>query len=112
MTATYAQVAAANVTKITGNGYSSYTSSWGGLYAKKSSAYLTTNNGNSGNWWGAVGSYSVYNNGIPGWGPSGTITTTGFNDLYVRIDNVAISNFSNVKSTKNNLWLAHEFIER
>ena len=60
MTAVYADVAVANITKITTDGYSSSPSSWGGLYAKKGSAYLTANNGNSGNWWGAVGSYSVY----------------------------------------------------
>ena len=110
MTAVYADVAAANVTKITTGGYSAYTSSWGGLYAKKGSAYLTTNNGNSGNWWGAVGSYSVYQNGIPGWGPTGTITTTGFNDLYVRIDNITLSNMT-IKSTKNNIWTANNLIE-
>lgn len=112
MTAAYADVAAANVTKITGNGYDAYTSSWGGLYAKKGSAYLTTNNGNSGNWWGAVGSYSVYQSGIPGWGPSGTVTTTGFNDLYVRIDNLGNDSPTQAKTTKNNLWVGHSFIEK
>ena len=110
MTAAYADVAVANITKITTDGYSSSPSSWGGLYAKKSSAYLTANNGNSGNWWGAVGSYSVYQSGIPGWGPTTTVTTTGFNDLYIRIDNV---NFSSAvaKISKNNIWTAAEFIE-
>lgn len=112
MTAAYADVAAANVTKITGNGYDAYKSSWGGLYAKKGSAYLTTNNGNSGNWWGAVGSYSVYRSGIPGWGPSDTVTTTGFNDLYVRIDNLGNDSPTQAKTTKNNLWVGHSFIEK
>jgi hypothetical protein len=112
MTAVYADVAADNVTKITGNGYDAYKSSWGGLYAKKGSAYLTTNNGNSGNWWGAVGSYSVYEGGIPGWGPSTTVTTTGFNDLYVRIDNLGNGSPIQAKTTKNNLWVGHSFIEK
>ena len=112
MTAAYADVAAANITKITGNGYDAYKSSWGGLYAKKGSAYLTTNNGNSGNWWGAVGSYSVYQSGIPGWGPSDTVTTTGFNDLYVRIDNLENGSPIQAKTTKNNLWVGHSFIEK
>lgn len=109
MTATYANVAVANITKIT-DGYSSSPTSWGGLYAKKGGAYLTTNNGNSGNWWGAVGSYSVYQNGIPGWGPTSTITTTGFNDIYLRIDNVTITSPA-AKITKNKLWTGSQIIE-
>lgn len=113
MTATFAEVAVANITKITNSGgelYGSSPSAWGGLYAKKGSAYLTANNGTNGNWWGAVGSYSVYQNGIPGWGTSGTITTTGFNDLYVRIDNVDF-NTVNASNTKNKVWNASTFIE-
>lgn len=110
MTAAFADVAVANITKITTDGYSSSPAGWGGLWAKKSSAYLTANNGNSGNWWGAVGSYSVYQNGIPGWGPTGTVTTTGFNDLYVRIDNITSSPI-NTKITSNNMITSNQFIE-
>jgi hypothetical protein len=112
MTATYADVAASNVTKITTDGYSSSPSSWGGLYAKKGSAYLTTNNGNQGNWWGAVGSYSVYQGGIPGWGPTGTVTTTGYNDLYLRIDNVSQENAEKVQFKTNGIIIADKFIEK
>ena len=110
MTATYANVAVANITKITTSGYSSSPSTWGGLYKKNSSTYLCANNGNSGNWWGAVGSFSVYQNGIPGWGPTGTVTTTGFNDVYLRIDNVTFSD-PTAKTTKNNIWTGSQFIE-
>lgn len=109
MTATYENVAVANITKIT-NGYSSSPTSWGGLYFKNGSTYLCANNGTNGNWWGAVGSYSVYQNGIPGWGPSGTITTTGFNDVYLRIDNVTFTT-PTAKNTKNKIWAGSEFIE-
>lgn len=111
MTATYDDVNKDNVTKITTDGYSSSPSAWGGLYAKKSSAYLTTNNGTSGNWWGAVGSYSIYQSGIPGWGPSATVTTTGFNDLYLRIDNIFQDNMDKVHFKTNGIILADKFIE-
>ena len=110
MTATFANVAVANITKITTDGYSASPSAWGGLYFKNGSTYLCANNGTNGNWWGAVGSYSVYQSGIPGWGPSATVTTTGFNDMYLRIDNVTFTSPS-AKTTKNNVWTAAEFVE-
>lgn len=114
MVATFAQVAVANITKITTNGYLSSPNNWGGLYAKKGSTYLSANNGTNGNWWGAVGSYSVYQGGIPGWGYQGNtpVTTTGFNDLYVRIDNVDFDNINNVSNNKNKIWTANQFIEK
>ncbi len=110
MTATYANVAVANITKITTSGYSSSPAAWGGLYFKNGSTYLCANNGTSGNWWGAVGSYSVYQNGIPGWGPTGTVTTTGFNDVYLRIDNVTFTS-PIAKNTKNKIWTGLQIIE-
>lgn len=114
MVATFAQVAATNTTAITNSrGYTYNAKQWGGLWAKKSSAYLTANNGNEGNWWGAVGSYSIYQGGIPGWGYSGhtPITTTGFNDLYVRIDNVEFID-TIASANKSKIWTANHFIER
>jgi hypothetical protein len=39
----------------------------------------------SGNWWCAVGAYTKYNTGIPGFGGK---TVTGYLDFYVRIDNL------------------------
>lgn len=112
MTATYANVAAANVTKITTAGYSSSPSSWGGLYKNGSQTYLCANNGTSGNWWGAVGSYSVYQNGIPGWGPSLTVTTTGYNDIYLRIDNISDTTTQHVRFEKSGMITASNFIEK
>ncbi len=109
--AVFGDVDAADITRITGNGYK--TGTWGGLYKKNSSAYWVMNNGNSGNWWGATGSFSIYQGGIPGYvGGSGVITTTGYNDLYVRIDNVNISNVEDAKITKNNLYIGDNIIEK
>lgn len=106
--AVFGDVDAADITRITGDGYK--TGTWGGLYKKNGSAYWVMNNGNSGNWWGATGSFSIYQGGIPGYG--GTVTTTGYNDLYVRIDNIDFSNLANAKITANNLYLANNFIEK
>ena len=99
MTATFAQVAAANVTKITTAGYS--TSSYGGLYPINSNTYLCANNGTQGNWWGAVGSWNAHQGGIPAW--NGVIVTTGYVDLYVRVTDANISNSwsSTIPSEKN-----------
>ena len=83
LTATYAQVAAANITKITTSGYTSF--STGGIYPINSSTYLCTNNGSQGNWWGAFGAWNAHQGGIPAW--NGVVVTTGYSDLYLRIDN-------------------------
>lgn len=66
----------------------SYTStSYGGLYCmKNSNTYLAANNGTSGNWWGAVGASAAHAGGIPGW--NGQAITTGYMDVYLRVDNV------------------------
>lgn len=106
MTATYADVAAASVTKITGNGYASY--GWGGLYHIGSSTYLATNNGTSGNWWGAVGAWGHHQGGIPGWT---TVITTGYEDVYLRIDNLDQVNL-HAKNIKAGMWTANQFIEK
>lgn len=106
--AVFGDVDPADVTRITGDGYK--TGTWGGLYKKNSSAYWVLNNTNSGNWWGATGSFSVYEGGIPGYG--GTITTTGYNDLYVRIDNVLSTVSTNSRITKNGILIGSNFIEK
>ena len=106
MTAAYADVAAASVTKVTGNGYAAY--GWGGLYHIGSSTYLATNNGTNGNWWGAVGAWAHHQNGIPGWT---TVITTGYEDVYLRIDNLDQVNL-HVKNIKAGMWTANQFIEK
>lgn len=85
MTAAFGDVDEADVTKITTTGYSN-ASSYGGIYYKNSNTYLCANNSNSGNWMGAIGSWKLSNNGLPAYGTS-TRITTGYMDLYVRIDN-------------------------
>ena len=103
MTAVYGDVDNADVTYTTGSGYS--TSSWGGLYKKNSSAYLVANNGNSGNWWGATGSWSLHNSGIPAF--LGQVVTTGYYDIYLRIDNLANTKATITKGsaiTENQLY--------
>lgn len=67
--------------------YNSPAASYGGMYAMKgTSTYIAANNGNSGNWWGAIGAYSLHQNGIPAW--SGQIVKSGYLDVYLRVDNV------------------------
>lgn len=85
------------VTHVTTSGYTNY--AYGGLFRKNSETFLATdNNTNGGNWFGAVGSWSVFNGGIPAY-PSGTITT-GYLDVYLRIDNVDLP-VSSVSSSKD-----------
>lgn len=104
MTATYDQTLLANVTVIT-NGYSTV-ANYGGIYLKNSNTYLCVNNANSNNWMGAIGSWSAWNSGIPGWGS--TAVTTGYLDLYLRIDSKA--NLSRT-SIGSNFIKTKEFIE-
>lgn len=81
--AVYADVASASITKNTSTGYTSF--STGGIYKKNSSAYYTTNNGSASNWWGAIGAWSDFSNGTPGW--AGTkVEPGGYLDLYIRLD--------------------------
>lgn len=107
--AVFGDVDAADITRITGEDYK--TGTWGGLYKKNSSAYWVMNNGNSGNWFGATGSFSIYQGGIPGYG-GGTVTTTGYNDLYVRIDNVLSTVSTNSRITKNGILIGSNFTEK
>ena len=103
MTATYAQVSAANIVKNT-SGYDTINSSYGGLYKNTGSqAYIVTNNGTQGNWWGATGSWTIFNSGIPAYNQ--VTVTTGYYDLYVRIPSTA-------GITKTNKIIGRNFIER
>lgn len=104
MTATYAQTTNANVTVNKTSGYS-YSDSYGGMYKLNSSTYLTVNNGTNGNWFGATGCWSHWNNGIPG--VLGKAVTTGYMDLYYRIDTEKIND---LKIFSNGIS-AYDFIE-
>lgn len=92
MTATFDQTTASNVTVNTSTGY---TSGQGGLYYNNgTNSYLVRNNGTNGNWWGSVGCWTNWNGGIPGFG--GATVTTGYVDLYLRVDNanIDVANFA------------------
>ena len=93
ISATYAQVAPSTVTRITTSGYTDGT--FGGLYITNNNARMCIANVNNGNWYGAFGSWTAYQNGIPGY--PNTVVTTGYMDLYIRIDNTEydISGFNN-----------------
>jgi hypothetical protein len=82
-TATYNDTVASKVTKITTNGYSTFANA-GGLYHKGGETYFVINNGTNGNWFGALGSWTAFQGGIPGY-PNTTITT-GYIELYMRVD--------------------------
>ena len=81
--ATWDQTKAANVTKVT-NGYDT-NSYHGGIRITTGSARCCIANATSSNWFGAYGSWTLYQNGTPGF--PNVVVTTGYMDLYVRIDN-------------------------
>ena len=83
-TATFANVSAANVAKNTSTEYSSH-SSYGGIYHKGGESYYVANNSTNGNWYGALGCWTDFNTGIPGYAGK-TINDGGYLDLYIRLD--------------------------
>lgn len=73
------------ITRITTDGYTD--GSYGGLYlntGSQSTRFIIANS-NSSNWYGAIGCWTNYQNGIPGY--PNTVITTGYMDLYICIDN-------------------------
>lgn len=91
MTATYDQTKAANVTKITTTGYSNI-AAYGGVFLRNGNTWLAVNDGSSsGDWMGALGCWAAWNGGIPGWGGA---VTSGYMDLYLRVDNQVLANAS------------------
>ena len=102
LTCAYSDVSPGHVTINTSTGYTN--SSYGGLWKMNSSARMCIANSSSGNWYGAMGSWTVYNtNNVPGY-PNSNIST-GYLDFYVRV-------YPNVKDIKNYGLTANEFIER
>lgn len=106
---TFEETTAAKISLNNTAGYSS--TSYGGIYKINSSTYICANNGHNGNWFGAIGSWSSWNGGIPGW--NGTAITTGYLDCYVRIDNDSIINDSgtNFKSFNKGTVYTKNLIE-
>lgn len=99
----------------------SNTAGKGGLYKNyPTNTYFCINNGNSSNWYGAIGSWTSWNGGIPGF----TAVTTDMK-LYIRVKTIAHENllksatFSTIDGkigktpsfTGSNCMYTHEFIE-
>ena len=109
MICTFDDVDAADITKITTTGYTAMGSSMGGLYKKNSSTYLCQNNAQSSNWWGAVGAWANHQGGIPGM--NGQVVTSGYLDIFIRIDNDSLSPTDKAKIFNNQDTIGLEFIE-
>lgn len=110
-TGTFEDTKAANITRYGAeDGYTN--SSYGGIYKLNSSTYYCCNNGTKGNWMGAIGCWTAFQGGIPGYG--GTLVDGGYIDLYLRIDNVTWSTTKADFSLDKNVSaiLSPEFIEQ
>lgn len=108
MTAAYADVTAAKITKNTSTGYINFTQ--GGLYYKHSNVEIAQATSSSSSWWGGIGAWTAYNGGIPGFSAANGVNDTetvktGYIDLYLRID-------TNAQLTKTGNWYANNFIEK
>lgn len=115
MTATYANVAAA---KVTFNSSTEYTTcSHGGLYKKNNDVYISQNTGSTSSWFGGIGVWREnWNGGIPGFyngvnDNNTRVITTGYIDLYLRIDNIEWNYPTNTRTTQFGTWSTHEAIE-
>lgn len=96
-TAVYEDVTPSAVIRITTSGYTDAGTTYGGgLYVLNSSTYLCCANTTKGNWFGALGSWSKWNGGIPGF--CGQPVTTGVLQVFVRIDNSMVKIHKNTKS--------------
>lgn len=83
----YNQVKEASITKITTSGYSTV-DGYGGIWRINSNTYLCAHNGGTkAQWFGAIGSWNAWKGGIPGYATGNTAITTGYIDLYLRVDN-------------------------
>ena len=93
MVATFEGTKTANIIINTDSEYSAWTANFGGIgkwYASKT--YLTQNSNKSSQWFGATGSWTAYEGGTPGY--HGIVVTTGYMDLYLRIDNIVLTHAS------------------
>ena len=108
MIATFSQVALANITRVTTSGYTTASGNYAGLYKDTGNrSYIICNNGTSGNYWGDFGGWTVYQGGIPGY--SHNVITTGYIDLYLRIDNTDLP--KKISVYENNI-ITNTIIER
>ena len=91
-TATYDNVKPGTVTYNTSTGY--VNSTMGGLYKLNNNTFFVVANSNNGSWWGAIGSWTTYDGGIPGHPQSTQTIKSGYIDIYIRVD--SITNYTNI----------------
>lgn len=64
----------------------------GGIYTHNSNARIVMNNGSNGSWFGAIGCWTAWEGGIPGFYEygvtSGVPVSTGYIDLFIRVESV------------------------
>lgn len=109
MLATFNDTIAENTTFVTTSGYTTPRESYGGMYKGSSNSWLVCNNGNSGNWYGAIGCWTAYQGGIPGYDQA--TVSSGFIDVYIRIDNDSLICNSGAKIRDNQELVFNDFIE-
>ena len=97
LTATWDDVAPDKVTRITTSGYTD--GGYGGLWKMNTKAHMAIANTVSGNWYGAAGSWTAYQSGIPGY-PNTTVTT-GYIDLYARVDDLDFVKMYDISGFQN-----------
>lgn len=103
----YDAVKPSAVTRITTSGYTDGT--FGGLWRIKSGTYLCIANNNSGNWFGATGSWTAHGGGTPGY--PNTSVISGCMDLYIRIDNTTVPEDSITTKIRKDSIQSVNFIE-
>lgn len=111
MIATYDQTGSSNVYRYPSGSRYTMHESYYGLHKHGTNTYLCANNGNSGHWWGAIGAWAQHNSGIPGWGA--TLVTTGYIDLYIRVNCVGMTGAKQAKCqiNSNEHILTPHFVE-
>ena len=86
MSSTFENTTYYKVTKSYYYGSTIMKNSYGGFYRDISNnAYIVQNNNNRNHWYGAIGCWNAYNNGIPG--PNYKVITSGYVDVYMHIPN-------------------------
>ena len=111
MTATYDSVDWNNTERILSEGYTAADDLYGGLHLTGNRTYICCNNGHLGNWWGSVGAFDHHQGGIPGY--SNKVITTGYLDVYIRVDNQLTDTAQLTKATigKTGICQGRTFIE-
>ena len=109
MICAFGDVDAADITQVTTTGYTTMGSTQGGIYKKNGATYISQNNGTSSSWWGAIGAWQQHQGGIPAM--NGQVVTTGYLDVYIRIDNDSLSGTDKAKIFNNQDTIANSFIE-